>query len=268
MERDQAESLGEKFDYNNDDCVTLRQGEICDKVNGYVRPWLLWCGQWEQCSGWQGSGNFDLSTGCAQGDEVKNVREHMGLPVFTLQELMSSVGAWVSCSWEDVCLCWQVCLWDGLEHKTWQTPETSAAPWWWWDEPVPDSCNFVLIHENSLRPHTSEESYIWRMRVSYIWKMRPWKDLSLPWKRYIFLSDKPGPDCSFGWLVNQYVIHVCNDELAQHVSEDIIDETLEHQWSVREPIWHHAIPKVTRGGAKGCFAFVSFSDAHYHMLLL
>lgn len=71
----------------------------------------------------------------------------------------------------------------------------------------------------------------------------------------------------FGWGVNQYVIHLCNDELSQHVSEDIIDEALEHQWSIREPIWHHSVLKVTRGGAKGHFPFI-FLDVDFSVILL
>lgn len=63
-------------------------------------PGILGIVLWHWVQRWcaKNYGNYGLSTGCAWGDELMDVREHVGPSVFILQELMSLVRAWVSCS--------------------------------------------------------------------------------------------------------------------------------------------------------------------------
>lgn len=56
----------------------------------------------------------------------------------------------------------------------------------------------------------------------------------------------------YDWLSSddQDVINISYDELAQEITENIADEILEHQWSVRNTIRYYLVLMVSRAGAE------------------
>lgn len=63
------------------------------------------------------------------------------------------------------------------------------------------------------------------------------------------------------WLsrgVNQYVVNVHYEELAQHFPQHVVYQALEHRDATREPIRAQS----GRGDAKVFLPLVTFSDAH------
>ncbi len=59
---------------------------------------------------------------------------------------------------------------------------------------------------------------------------------------------------------DQDVIQIDENEPVDHVTEDVVDQGLEHSRSVGQPAGHNQVFKVSKGGVEGCFPFVSLAD--------
>ena len=63
--------------------------------------------------------------------------------------------------------------------------------------------------------------------------------------------------------MNPQVIHVNLEPLLyDHVSEDVVHECLKRRWSIAEAKEYDSGFKKAKGGGKGCFPLILFSDVN------